>query len=144
MHACVCDNNFIVQHVRSAVSVCRFQIQPKCGAALPRTIMCTLHRIIIIIRQYDSTVYIGIAFIYLKHILKKNSDLTFSFKLYPFLVITMSITYKKEYNYSQNINVFRCNIREKQRNMYFHVLCLLFLLLFSLRLILLKICMPKP
>ena len=98
----------------------------------------------IIIRQYDSTVYVGIAFIYLKHILKKNSDLTFSFKLYPFLVITMSITYKKEYNYSQNINVFRCNIREKQRNMFFHVLCLLFLLLFSFRLILLKICMPKP
>ena len=42
----VCNNNFIVQHVRSAESVCRFQIQPKCGAALPCAIMCTLHRIL--------------------------------------------------------------------------------------------------
>ena len=50
------------------------------------------------ITQYGSTVYIGIAMVYItiKPILKENSDLTFSFKLFPFLVTSMSKTYKKE------------------------------------------------
>ena len=50
-----------------------------------------------IITQYGSTVYIGIAMVYYhKPILKENSDFTFSFKLFPFLVTSMSKTYKKE------------------------------------------------
>ena len=59
---------------------------------------------------------------------KENSDLTFSFKLFPFLVTSMSKNIQKGIN-STKINVFRHNIREIQRNMFFHVLCLLLLLL---------------
>ena len=47
----------------------------------------------IIITQYGSTVYIG--FITIKPILKENSDLTFSFKLFPFLVTSMSKKHTK-------------------------------------------------
>ena len=36
-----------------------------------------------------------------KPILKENSDLTFSFKLFPFLVISMSKTYKNEHIYKK-------------------------------------------
>ena len=52
--------------------------------------------IMIIITQYGSTVYIGIAMVY--HILKENSDLTFSFKLFPFLVTSMSKNKQKRIN----------------------------------------------
>ena len=42
-------------------------------------------------------VYIGLLwFITIKPIPKENSNLTFSFKLFPFLVTSMSKTYKKE------------------------------------------------
>ena len=46
-----------------------------------------------LITLYGSTVYIGIA---IKPILKENSDLTFNFNLFPFLMTSMSKTYKKE------------------------------------------------
>ena len=52
------------------------------------------YNIVIHITQYGSTVYIG-WFISIKPILKENSDLTFSFKLFPFLVTSMSKAYKK-------------------------------------------------
>ena len=49
-----------------------------------------------VITQYGSTVYRLLWFISIKPILKENSDLTFSFKLFPFLVTSMSKTNKKE------------------------------------------------
>ena len=86
--------------------------------------------IIILYTQYGST---GIAKVYsIKPYLKENSDLTFSFKLFPFLVTAMSKTYKKRIN-SPKINVFRHNIREIQRNMFF----------LFFRLILLNSCIAK-
>ena len=67
-----------------------------------------------VITQYSSTVYIGIAMVIsIKSILKENSDLTFSFKLFPFLVTLMSKTYKKRIN-SPKINVFQHNMWEIQ------------------------------
>ena len=48
---------------------------------------------IIVLTRWGS---LRLAPITIKPILKENSDLTFSFKLFPFLVTSMSKTYKKE------------------------------------------------
>ena len=50
------------------------------------------------ITQYGSTAYIGgwLWFISIKTILKENSDLTFSLKLFPFQVTSMSRTYPQK------------------------------------------------
>ena len=72
----------------------------------------------------------GVArFISIKPILKEYSDLTFSFKLFLFLVASMSKTYIQKRINSPKIKVFRHNIWKYSETLFFHVLCLLLLLL---------------